>query len=78
VRLVLELACGTGRITIPIAHDRIDVVGLDPSPQMLSLAERKTSGSGLTVTWTRGDMRGFDLSISRPTSRIAFSTFAEL
>jgi 2-polyprenyl-3-methyl-5-hydroxy-6-metoxy-1,4-benzoquinol methylase len=36
---VLELACGTGRLAIPIARDGAGVVGLDTSPQMLSLAE---------------------------------------
>jgi SAM-dependent methyltransferase len=32
---VLELACGTGRLTIPIARDGHEIVGLDASPAML-------------------------------------------
>ena len=31
---VLELACGTGRLTIPIAQRGVEIVGLDLSPSM--------------------------------------------
>ena len=33
---VLELACGTGRLTIPIAQTGVEVVGLDQSASMLA------------------------------------------
>ena len=33
---VLEIACGTGRITIPVAEAGCEVVGLDLSPAMLA------------------------------------------
>ena len=36
---VLELACGTGRITIPIAQEGISIVGLDISTKMLDQAK---------------------------------------
>jgi len=32
---VLELACGTGRVAIPVAQAGIELVGLDSSPAML-------------------------------------------
>src|SRR5690349_8398997 len=32
---ILELACGTGRLTIPLARDGHEVVGLDASRTML-------------------------------------------
>lgn len=38
---VLELACGTGRITIPIAKQGVKISGLDISKSMLSHAKRK-------------------------------------
>jgi SAM-dependent methyltransferase len=57
----LELACGTGRLTIPLAEDGVDIVGLDISPQMLELAERKAQGRHLRVPFVRGDVRAFDL-----------------
>ncbi len=32
---VLEIGCGTGRITIPVAESGVEIVGLDRSPDML-------------------------------------------
>jgi len=58
---VLELACGTGRLTIPLAEDGVDIVGLDLSTQMLELAEAKARGRRLSVHFVRGDVRAFDL-----------------
>jgi SAM-dependent methyltransferase len=58
---VLELACGTGRLTIPLAEDGVDIVGLDISPQMLDLAEMKARGRHLRIPFVRGDVRAFDL-----------------
>lgn len=57
---VLELACGTGRVTARLAQSGVSVVGLDLSPAMLDVAREK--GAGLTnVRWVQGDMRAFDL-----------------
>ncbi len=57
---VLELAAGTGRVTIPMARAGVPVVGLDRSPAMLTVARRKARGLG-RVEWVEGDMAGFDL-----------------
>ncbi len=55
---VLELGCGTGRVTIPIAEAGVDIVGLDSSDAMLEAASGKLERSSPegTVTLTRGDM----------------------
>jgi SAM-dependent methyltransferase len=58
---VLELACGTGRLTLPIARDGHDVVGLDASRTMLAAAARKSAESGVRASFVLGDMRDFDL-----------------
>jgi SAM-dependent methyltransferase len=58
---VLELACGTGRLTIPLAQDGHEVVGLDASPAMLAQAKRKAAEAGVVATFVSGDMRAFDL-----------------
>lgn len=66
---VLELACGTGRVAIPIAEAGVRVVGLDQSAAMLARArekagsERSRRGDGLEpARWVEGDMRDFDLA----------------
>jgi SAM-dependent methyltransferase len=55
-RTLLELACGTGAILKILAND-YDVVGLDQSPQMLSIARKKLP----RVRFYRRDMVRFDL-----------------
>jgi ubiquinone/menaquinone biosynthesis C-methylase UbiE len=57
---VLEIACGTGRVAIRLAQDGIDVVGLDLSPAMLSVARDKSIGIS-NIRWVQGDMRSFEL-----------------
>lgn len=58
---VLELACGTGRITIPIAEKGFRVTGLDVSEAMLSRAKIKAATKGVQVDWVRADCRDFVL-----------------
>jgi SAM-dependent methyltransferase len=38
---ILDLACGTGRLLIPLARDGHRVVGVDISPEMLAAASRR-------------------------------------
>jgi SAM-dependent methyltransferase len=38
---LLELACGTGRLTIPLAQAGFTITGLDLSPEMLAIARHK-------------------------------------
>jgi len=56
---VLELACGTGRVAIPIARSGFAVTGLDIVPGML--ARVRSKAAGLPVRWVEGDARTFDL-----------------
>ena len=56
---VLEIACGTGRVGIPIARSGFAVTGLDIVPGMLELARGKSAG--LPTRWVEGDARLFDL-----------------
>jgi SAM-dependent methyltransferase len=58
---VLELACGTGRVTIPMAETGARTTGLDNSVAMLHIAERKAEAAGVDVTWVQGDMAAFDM-----------------
>ncbi len=56
---VLELACGSGRLTIPLAREGIDIEGLDLSPAMLALAREKSQG--LHLQWHLGDAADFTI-----------------
>jgi len=54
---VLEIACGTGRITLPIARDGVDITGLDVSRPMIERGRRKSAEEGLSVAWIEQDCR---------------------
>ena len=56
---VLEIACGTGRVSIPIARQGFAVTGLDIVPGMLARARSKSAD--LPTRWVEGDAREFDL-----------------
>jgi SAM-dependent methyltransferase len=56
---VLELACGTGRVSIPTARLGYAVTGLDIVPGMVEQARRKSRD--LPVRWVVGDARAFSL-----------------
>ena len=56
---VLEIGCGTGRVTIPIAELGFPVTGLDIVPGMIERARRKSAG--LPAKWVVGDGRSFHL-----------------
>lgn len=59
---VLELACGTGRITIPLAEKGVRISGLDVSEPMLAQAKRKAAKKGIQVEWIKADCRSFQLN----------------
>jgi SAM-dependent methyltransferase len=58
---VLELACGSGRFTIPLANEGINITGVDISEDMLNLAKLKASKARVNIRFMQGDMRSFDL-----------------
>jgi SAM-dependent methyltransferase len=59
---VLELACGTGRVTLPIAMAGVPIMGLDTSSGMLARAREKAARlPHVPVRWEQADMRDFSL-----------------
>ncbi len=56
---VLELGCGTGRVTIPVARAGARIVGVDRSSEMLAhaLKRSKRARLGRRISWVRGDIR---------------------
>lgn len=59
-RRVLELGCGSGRFTVPLAASGADVTAIDISPTMLDRARQALADKGLSASLARLDMRDFD------------------
>jgi ubiquinone/menaquinone biosynthesis C-methylase UbiE len=51
---VLDLGTGTGTLACGYAQRGCDVVGLDPSPEMLAQAAEMADDAGLRVQWVQG------------------------
>ncbi len=61
---VLEIGCGYGRITIPLAERGIELVGVELCTPSLAAARQK--GAGLPIQWVAGDARTFQLGRTFP------------
>jgi len=57
---VLDLACGRGRISIPLARHGCRVTGVDLSPNSLELARRDAAAGGVMLELIESDMRKID------------------
>jgi SAM-dependent methyltransferase len=58
---VLELACGTGRLLVPMAEAGLQVTGVDIVRPMLDRASAKAKDARVQVELVQGDMRGVHL-----------------
>jgi len=56
---VVELACGTGRIAVPVAQAGVRVIGVDASPGMLEVARERAAAAGVEslLDLRLGDLR---------------------
>jgi SAM-dependent methyltransferase len=67
-KTVVDLGCGTGTISIPLAEQGFEVFGIDLSEDMLAVAQQKldegrrtTARTGGSVTWLQQDLRDWEL-----------------
>ena len=58
---VLELACGSGQITVPIASAGLPISGLDLSQPLLDAARKRAAAANVSIDFVLGDMCNFDL-----------------
>jgi len=58
---ILDLACGSGRLTIPLAQAGLDVLGTDLSSAMLERARMRAGAHAVEPGFVQLDMRDFDL-----------------
>lgn len=59
---ILDLACGTGSMSLPFLRDGYRIIGLDSSANMLEIASRKFLELSDDFSLVKGDMRSFKLS----------------
>ncbi|MBW4623415.1 MAG: class I SAM-dependent methyltransferase [Cyanosarcina radialis HA8281-LM2] len=76
-RRILDLGCGTGSTTVMLkqAFPNAEVIGLDLSPYMLFVAERKAQAAGLNIQWchANAERTGFpDASFDLVTASLLF------
>ncbi|WP_261305666.1 class I SAM-dependent DNA methyltransferase [Paenibacillus andongensis] len=63
---IVDLGCGTGNLTIPLAKEGYQLTGIDLSEDMLAVAEQKTGEyksqlRGGAIHWVQQDLREWDL-----------------
>lgn len=75
---ILELCCGTGRLTLPIARDGYDITGIDITSSMLKQARQKATAEGLDIPFIKADMRYFNLQETYDLIFIPFNSIHHL
>lgn len=77
---VLELGCGTGRVSLAIAAQGASVVGIDISPKMVEAARGKAVQRGLAerCTFQTGDMAELHLADQFPLVIMPFRSFQSM
>src|SRR5262249_50342723 len=63
IKSILDLGCGTGNHSIPLAQQGYEVVGVDRSADMIALARNKATQGRIekSVLFHQGDLRSTDL-----------------
>ncbi len=75
---ILELCCGSGRLTIPLAKEGIKISGVDNSKSMLEQAVLKAKYEKLEIKFIEADIRNLDLSIKYDLIFIPFNSIHHL
>lgn len=72
---VLEFACGSGIVALPVAERGLAVTGVDLAAPMLAHAQSKAAQRGLSVEWVHADARDVDLGRRYPFVYITGNAF---
>jgi SAM-dependent methyltransferase len=57
---VLDIPCGLGRLTIPLAREGLVMTGLDLAAPYIRCARRRAAQAGLAIHFIKEDMRALD------------------
>ncbi|WP_152658003.1 class I SAM-dependent methyltransferase [Oceanobacillus sp. CFH 90083] len=63
---IIDLACGTGRLTIPMAKRGLNMVGVDLHGGMLSRAKQKAAAEQVNIIFEQQDCTELDLAYKSP------------
>lgn len=63
VKNILELACGTGNLTIPLTIKNYDIAGIDISYDMLNVAREKAYEKGIELVLLQQDIAELDFDV---------------
>jgi cyclopropane fatty-acyl-phospholipid synthase-like methyltransferase len=77
---ILELACGSGRVLLPLAQDGYELTGVDSSEKMLKLAQQRLQAKGLVsrCQLVKQDMRTLQLGQKYRLAIIALGSFGHI
>lgn len=75
---ILELCCGSGRLTIPLAKEGLNITGVDITASMLAQAELKSNAENLTIRFIEADIRILDLPDTYDVIFIPFNSIHHL
>lgn len=75
---VLELMCGTGRLSLPLLEAGVPWTGVDAAPAMLAVLTRKLEARGLRGAVHCMDVRALDLPGSFALVLLPFQSFMEI
>lgn len=63
VKNILELACGTGNLTLPLAKKEYDIAGIDISEEMLEVAREKSIKKNIPLVLLQQDVSKLDFDL---------------
>lgn len=65
---IIEIGCGTGRVTIPLAEAGFELIGVDLSKEMIAKAQEKSAAKGVVdrIRWEVQDVTRLNLGVQSP------------
>jgi SAM-dependent methyltransferase len=75
---VLELMCGTGRISIPLLEAGVNLTCVDVSPAMLAILRQKLAARGLSASVVQANVTDLNLEARFDVILLPFQGFHEL
>lgn len=75
---VLELMCGTGRVSVPLLTAGVDLTCIDSTPEMLAILRRKLARRKLSATVLEQDVTRLSVSAKYALVLIPLHSFEEL